>query len=207
LEIGNPNLDPERSQNFEIGYRHHTGRITGEISAYVNDIEDYIFLNVTGDEFEEQLIAEYTARDAEFKGIEASVRFSVYQTEGFSISASFYADSVRADFDSGGNVPLIPAGKLGSEITFTGEQWTVHLDVLRVHEQDNVGQFELETDGYTLVSIYADYHWDVGSDGELKLFIRGENLADKEIRSHSTRLKNYAPESGRSIKVGLRYQL
>ena len=55
--------------------------------------------------------------------------------------------------------------------------------------------------------MYADYHWDVGIDGELKVFIRGENLADKEIRSHSTRLKNYAPEAGRSIRVGLRYQL
>tara|TARA_B110000914_G_scaffold135171_1_gene118231 strand:+ start:800 stop:3016 length:2217 start_codon:yes stop_codon:yes gene_type:complete len=207
LEIGNPNLDPERSQNFEVGYRHHTGRITGEISAYVNDIEDYIFLNVTGDEFEEQLIAEFTARDAEFKGIEASVRFAVYQTEELGITASLFADSVRADFDSGGNVPLIPAGKLGGELTFTGKQWAVHLDVVRVHEQDNVGQFELETDGYTLVSMYADYHWDVGTDGELKVFIRGENLADKEIRSHSTRLKNYAPEAGRSIRVGLRYQL
>ena len=106
LEIGNPNLDPERSQNFEVGYRHHTGRITGEISAYVNDFEDYIFLNVTGDEFEEQLIAEFTARDAEFKGIEASVKFSIYQTEALGITASLFADSVRADFDSGGRPKL-----------------------------------------------------------------------------------------------------
>ncbi len=207
LEIGNPDLDPERSQNYEMGYRHHTGRITGEITAYLNQIEDYIFLNVTGAEFEEQLIAEFTARDAEFKGIETAVRFAVYQFETVSVTASLYADSVRAGFDSGGNVPLIPAGKFGGELTFTGAQWAVHLNVVRVHEQDNVGQFELDTDGYNLVSLYADYHWDVGSNGELKLFIRGDNLTDEEVRSHSTRMKNFAPEPGRSFRVGLRYQL
>ena len=123
------------------------------------------------------------------------------------ITASLFADSLRADFDSGGNVPLIPTRKFGGKITFTGKHWAVHLDVVRVHEQDNVGQFELETHGYNLVSMYADYHWGAGTDVELKVFIRGENLADKVIQSHSARLKNYVPEAGRNIRVGLRHQL
>lgn len=207
LEIGNPNLDPETSRNFEIGYRHHAGRVTGEISAYVNDIADYIFLNVTGAEFEEQLLAEFTARDAEFRGIEAQIHVLLMQTDRFGMTGSLFADSVQAEFDRGGDVPLIPAGKFGGELELYGENWTVHLHAVRVRDQNSEGQFELPTDGYNLLSLYADYHFDVGQNGELKVFVRGDNLTDEEVRSHTTRLKNFAPEPGRSFRLGLRYTL
>ena len=207
LEIGNPNLTPERAQNVELGYRYHTGPITGEINAYANNIDDYIFLNVTGAEFEEQLLAEFTARDATFRGLEARVSFDIYQSEQFGISGSVFGDQVRAKFDAGGNVPLIPASKVGAEIEFYGDQWTVHLRANNMFEQDNVGDFELPTDEYTLLSLYADYHWNVGNEGELKLFLRADNLSDEEVRNHASRLKNFAPEPGRTVKVGLRFKL
>ena len=207
LEIGNPNLTPERAQNFELGYRYHTGPITGEINAYANNIDDYIFLNVTGAEFEEQLLGEFTARDTKFRGLEARLSFDIYQSEQFGISGSVFGDQVHAKFDAGGNVPLIPASKVGAEIEFYGDQWTVHLRANNVFEQDNVGDFELPTDEYTLFSLYADYHWNMGNEGELKLFLRADNLSDEEVRNHASRLKNFAPEPGRTVKVGLRYRL
>jgi iron complex outermembrane receptor protein len=207
LEIGDPNLVPERSQNFELGYRFHTSRFTGEISAYVNDIEDYISLNVTGAEFEEQRLAQFIARDAEFKGIEAQLNITIYESELFGVIGSVFADTVLAEFTAGDNVPLIPAAKYGAEVEFYGERWTVHFHAIRVLEQDDFGEFELPTDGYNLLSMYADYHWDVGTDGELKLFLRGDNLGDEEVRNHTTRLKNFAPDAGRSIQLGLRYTL
>lgn len=207
LEIGNPNLDPERSQNFELGYRYHSDRITGEISVYVNGIADYVFLNISGAEFEEQLLAEFTARDVTFRGVEAQLHFSLYESDRMGVGGSVFADSVRANFDAGGNVSLVPAGKFGGEIEVYGERWKLNFRAVRVHEQDKVGGFELPTDGYSLYAMYADYHWDVGTKGELKLFARADNLSDEEVRNHTTRLKNFAPEPGRSIKVGLRYSL
>lgn len=104
-------------------------------------------------------------------------------------------------------MPLIPASKVGAEIEFYGDQWTVHLRANNVFEQDNVGDFELPTDEYTLFSLYADYHWNMGNEGELKLFLRADNLSDEEVRNHASRLKNFAPEPGRTVKVGLRYRL
>ena len=207
LEIGNPTLDPEHSQNFELGYRYHSDQITAEISAYTNDIKGYIFLNITGAEFEEQLLAEFTARDARFRGVEAKLRFSLYEFDRMGVVGSVFADSVRADFDTGGGVSLVPAGKFGGEIELYGERWKLNFRAVRVREQDKVGGFELPTDGYSLYAMYADYHWDVGTKGELKLFARADNLSDEEVRNHTTRLKNFAPEPGRSIKVGLRYSL
>ncbi len=205
LEIGNPELDPETSRNLEIGYRHHTGRITGEISAYINQIDDYIFLNLTGEEFEEQPIAQHMARDAEFRGVEARLNVNVFESENFGVNWSLFGDSVNADFDAGGDIPLIPADKFGTDIEFFGPRWTIHFHMSRVSDQNDTGDFERPTEGYDEVSLYGDYHWDLGDAGELKVFLKANNLTDEEIRNHTSRLKNFAPEPGRSYLVGLRY--
>lgn len=49
FEVGNPNLEEETSNNVELGYRLHSGPVTGEFSAYYNEIDDYIFLDLTGE--------------------------------------------------------------------------------------------------------------------------------------------------------------
>ncbi len=206
LEIGNPNLNEETSNNFEFGYRVHSGPVTGEFSAYYNEIDDYIFLDLTGEEFEEQQIATYLSRDATFRGLEGEISFSLMEGANSSLALSLFGDLVDAEFDAGGNVPRIPAAKMGAELRYFGSNWSVHLHVTDVNEQDDVGELELVTDGYTLVSLYADYHVSFGNDSELKLFARGDNLLDEEVRNHASLLKNFAPEPGRGFTFGLRLE-
>lgn len=206
IEIGNANLDSEKSNNLELGYRINSGPITGEISAYYNSIDDYIFLDITGEAAEETPIAAYLQQDATFSGLEAELTFTVARTQRYSSEWSIFGDMVDADLDSGGNVPRIPAGKFGSELRFFGNNWSTHLHVTRVNDQEETGRLEQATDGYTLVSIYADYHVAVGGGSEFKLFARGDNLLDEPIRNHASFLKNFSPESGRGVTLGVRYE-
>lgn len=206
LEIGNPNLDEEVSNNIEFGYRIHSGPITGEFSAYYNEIDDYIFLDLTGEEVDEQPVASYLQRDATFQGLEAQLTFTLMERSNLTGELSLFGDMVDASFDSGGNVPRIPAAKFGTELRYFGDNWSTHLHVTRVNSQDDAGRLELETDGYTLVSVYADYHVSVGQGSEFKLFARGDNLLDEEIRNHASFLKNFSPEPGRGVTVGVRYE-
>ena len=206
LELGNPNLDIETSNNFEFGYRRNAGRVTGEVSVYYNEIDDYIFLGLTGEQVDEMNVAAYYQKDATFKGLEAQVSFDIFESANSNAVLSFFGDMVDADFDRGGNAPRIPAQKIGSELRFFGDNWSAHVHVTRVAEQDDVSRFELATDGYTLLSLYADYHIGVGGDSEVKLFVRGDNLLDEEIRNHASMLKNFAPESGRGVTLGLRFE-
>ncbi len=206
LEIGNSNLEEEVSSNFEFGYRIHTGPITGEVSAYYNEIDDYIFLDINGEEVEEQIVASYIQRDATFKGLEAQLTFSLMERSNLTGELSLFGDLVDASFDAGGNVPRIPAAKFGTKLRFFGDNWSTHLHVTRVNLQDEVGRIELETDGYTLVSVYADYHVSVGRGSELKLFARGDNLLDQEVRNHASFMKNFSPEPGRGVTLGVRYE-
>ncbi|MEX2469846.1 MAG: TonB-dependent receptor, partial [Pseudohongiellaceae bacterium] len=206
LEIGNPNLDQETANNIELGFRQHAGPVTGELSAYYNEIDDYIFLDFSGEEFEEQPLARYLSRDAVFSGLEGRVTMNLLETAAGTLEFGLFGDLVRAEFDSGGNVPRIPPAKLGAELRYFGPAWTVHLHATRAFAQDDEGELELPTDAYTSVSLYADYHWLLAGDSELTVFLKGDNLLDEEIRNHASFLKNYAPEPGRGFRVGLRFE-
>ena len=204
LEIGNPDLSREISNNIEIGYRKFRGAVSGSISAYYNQIDNFIFLELSGEQREGIQIANYFAKDAEFRGIEGEIAFALLEGDNTSINLRLFGDIVDAEFDDGGNVPRIPAAKLGAELQLLGPSWNLHFDFTNVRDQNNAGEFELPTAGYTNVSLYADYRWQFGNESDLRVFIRGNNLLDEEMRNHASFLKNFAPEPGRGFMVGLR---
>ena len=204
LEIGNPLLDEESSKNLEFGYRRHSGAVTGEFSAYYNKIDDFIYLDLTGEAHEGQNIASYFQKDATFKGVEGEVTVNLLDTSEGSLAFSLFGDLVDAEFDRGGNIPRIAPAKAGAKLRYFGNDWSLHLHITRYEEQGDVGELELATPGYTLISVYADYHLSVGNS-DLKLFVRGDNLRDEEIRNHTSFLKNYAPEAGRGVTLGVRF--
>jgi len=206
VELGNARLENETSNNIEFGYRMNSGSVTGEFSAYYNSISDYIFLDITGEEAEGTPIAAYRQQDATFSGLEGEVSFTLAEQSNYTAVLSLFGDLVNADLDAGGNVPRIPAAKFGSELRLFGDDWSTHLHVTRVNDQDDVAQLELGTDGYTLVSVYADYHFDIGGESDLKLFARGDNLLNEQVRNHASFLKNFSPEFGRGVTVGVRYE-
>ena len=204
LEVGNPFLHEETSRNFEFGYRRHSGMLTGEFSAYHNEIDDFIYLDLTGEAHEGQNLASYFQRDATFTGVEGEVTFNLVDSADGSLALSLFGDFVDAEFERGGNIPRIAPAKSGAKLRYFGDNWSMHFHVTRYSEQDDVAELELATPGYTLISIYADYHFPVG-DGDLKVFLRGDNLKDEEIRNHTSLLKNFAPEAGRGVTLGMRY--
>ena len=206
VEIGNPNLETEQSTNIEMSYRLNSGGVTGEFNAYRNEVDNYIYLDITGEEHEESPIASYTQRDVIFTGLEAEVNFTLASNDRYNAEMGFFGDMVSAELNTGGNLPRIPTSKIGTELRFFGNNWSTHLHVTRFNRQSDVSRLELETDGYTLVSLYADYHLSVGTDSEVKMFLRGDNLLNEKIRNHASFLKNYSPEFGRGVTLGLRFE-
>jgi iron complex outermembrane receptor protein len=208
LEIGNPDLDKEVATNIEFGFHKHVGKLTGEISLYYNEIADYIYLEDAGD-FEETPIAWYAAEDATFYGLEGRLVYQAWQNELGELDLSLQGDLVRAEFDDAGDVPRIPPARIGIGLSWHAESWNFRLNLFRLNltevmKQDNTAIGESDTDGYTLLDLYADYHLKVGN-GELLIFAKGSNLLDEEIRNHTSFLKNFAPEPGRGVRLGIRY--
>ncbi len=210
-EIGEPLLDNEQSTNLEIGLRKYAGDTRMEINVYHNQINDYIFLANTGEEFEETEIAIYSQRDATFSGAEAELTVPVFANTSGHLDLTFFTDFVRARFDDGSNknIPRIPPVRAGMQLAWLNENWTAKLRATDVAEQDDTAEHESPTDGYTLLNLYMDYTIPAGVTGEntFSLFVKGNNLLDEEIRNHTSFIKDYAPEPGRGFEIGLRYRM
>ena len=65
-----------------------------------------------------------------------------------------------------------------------------------VHAQDKLGEFETYTSGALLADFVIDYSHDV-----LNIIIQIDNVFDKIHYNHLSRIKDIAPEPGRSIQM------
>jgi len=156
------------------------GRYRGEISAFINNISDYIYLADVG-EFDETIVSRYLQDDARFVGVEVEADIPVLQwSDNQYLDLHLFADHVEAELDGGANDGAYSA-------------------------QKKTSLNEGSTASYNRLDAFVDYHFNLGAEEEVLLFVKARNLTDEEIRNHTSFLKNFAPEPGRSIELGLRY--
>ena len=119
------------------------------------------------------------------------------------LSASVFGDYVRAEFDEGGDLPRIPAGRLGVRGDVARGDWSGNLEYVRVFEQDAVADFETKTPGYDMVNGTLAYDFTAGGFAS-QVFVRGTNLLDEQALNHASFIADAAPLRGRNFAVGLR---
>lgn len=141
----------------------------------------------------------YRQDNVDMYGLEAEF---VYQVTP-ALKTTVFADYIRAELSDGGNLPRIPPMRIGSQFNYQTNQFGAELSISRYFKQDDVAEYETETDGYTMVDAHFNYYLEgIGTDAAV--FIKGTNLTDEEARVHSSFLKNDAPLPGRNISVGIR---
>ena len=203
FELGNAQLQKETATNLEISYRKHTGAIKAEVSAFINSIDDYIYLADVG-EIGETIVSRYLQDDARFIGVETQVELPVKEFLGKEFHVNLFADYVEAEIASGAYLPRIPPMRTGIELVAHADDWTVKLRNTFVNSQEKISQNEALTDSYHRIDMYADYHLHY-ADIDLLFMAKAKNLTNEDIRHHTSFLKNFAPEAGRSIELGIRY--
>lgn len=203
IEIGNPELEHETANNFDIGIKYRNQGFSFNLALYHNQIDDYIFLRDTGNFSDELPIYEYTQQNTTFKGYEADV---TYQFEdGFNNQWDFrlFTDATQAKLNTGAFVPRIPARRTGAEINWLRGDWSIGLNHTHVSQQNELAGLELPTEAYDLLDLSANWiHF--GNRIETLVFIKAKNLLDEEIRDHSSFIKDIAPRPGRSLTAGFR---
>ncbi|WP_193162839.1 TonB-dependent receptor plug domain-containing protein, partial [Microbulbifer hainanensis] len=211
--LGNRDLNKENSVNLELGYHHHNADAEGwhaaklEASIYYNHIGDYIYARNTGmDDPDSGLgIFSYSNRDANFYGAEASVEIPLNDT----LSLTLFGDSVRAQFANriageSRDVPRLPPLRFGFALGGDYEQWNWEWRTSHATGQTRPGAFEEPTDGYTRMDLTAQYDLDIGGK-DATVFVNGNNLLNQEIRNSTSLLRDYAPDTERSIEAGIRF--
>jgi len=221
FEIGNVRLHNETVNMVDLGVDWNTPRIRSRINGYFNRTNDFIYLRNTGlvYEVDSEVIRQrcvsdaecvtvfaYDQRNAEFAGFEAKVDATLYQLPQGNLLLTLFSDYVRGRFASGdrSGVPRLPPLRYGAELGFGNSIWNTALRYTRAETQDHPGKNETVTDGYHLLTASADYQIKAGSWGDFWLFVKGYNLLNEEIRNSVSFLRNFAPEPGRSVIVGIR---
>ena len=198
-ELGNENLGKETSNNIDLTLRKYAGATTFSLSAYRNRIDNYIF-GSTLDSHEGFQLIEYAQRDATFTGIEGQIRQQINPVFG----ASVFGDHVRAKLaDGGGNLPRIPAQRLGVKFDANWQNWNGVAEFYRVGKQDKVAAFETDTPGYNMLNLSASYNTRLAGT-PTQFYLKANNLTNELAYSHTSFIKNAAPLTGRNLTTGVR---
>lgn len=204
LEIGDPDLDPERSVGIEASLRS-TGngpvQFTGNL--YYNHYGNFIFQSPTGEIEDDLPVFQYRGGKAEFYGFEAQVQAKLGEALGIKWKGELQADAVHATVKHFGPAPFMPpfrilAGLSGERGAFDGR-----LEVERAFAHNRTAPIESDTPGYTMVNASFDWH-PFEANPELTLALQANNIFDVEARRSTSQLKDFAPLAGRDIRLTAR---
>ncbi len=220
FEIGDPSLDAEAANNFDVSLRNTDGAWNWTLNLFANLIDDFIFLrenDINGDgtadrvdeagelvlDDDELLLVSNVQEDARFYGVEAETTIALLDDQWGKLDLRLWGDYVRGEREGGEDLPRITPPRIGGALAYERGVWSADLDVMHGFEQTETAALETETDGYTDLDLKAAYRWSAGS-GECEFFAQGTNLLNQEVRRHTSFLKDIAPLPGRSAVVGLR---
>ncbi|MDC1529465.1 TonB-dependent receptor [Gammaproteobacteria bacterium] len=200
-EIGDISLRKESSNNIDVTFYLEKDNFNFTLTAFNNNFEDYIALINTGALVDDFPIREYRQVDASFSGIEVDATFFI--NENFELKV--FGDSINGQLQGNGDVPRMPPSRFGSRLDYKKGALSAFASFIHGSAQDEPGNFEEETTSYTRWDFGVNYSITVGRDSEVLMFARGRNTSDDDIRLSTSTLRDFAPEAGRSVEVGMRF--
>ena len=106
-----------------------------------------------------------------------------------------------------GNLPLQPASRLGLTAGYQDQRWRSSLSVLHADSHNRIASTviseETATKAYTNVDANLSFTQRYGTT-DLTWFMIARNLLNEEIRLSTSLLKDYVPQPGRNVIVGVR---
>jgi iron complex outermembrane receptor protein len=199
-------IDLERSENYEFSLRKTKGRLTGSVTYFTYNFDNYIFVTGIGPGWEVNglPIFRYIQTRAKFEGAELQLEYELLPAStNSSLTYHFSADSVRAtDLNQDTAIPRFPPVRVGNRVEYSQGPWKLGAEVRHSFAQNRLQRnFETPTKSYTLLN--ADLtHTRKWGNRDLSLFIKGNNLLNADARNHVSVAKDVAPLPGRSVGIG-----
>lgn len=191
-EIGNPRLENEQNYQLDLALEYRNQHFEFFSNAFYNHLNNYIYLEPTGERIDENPVFEYIQNNAKLYGGEAGIHLHPHPLDWLHVESSY--ELVIGKQENGNDLPLIPAQaiqntfrvELPNQNLFHNSFASVSLKT--VFDQTNTGMFETPTSGYSLLNA------GVGSSLRLQpvmlhLQLSGTNLLDETYISHLSRLK------------------
>lgn len=196
--LPNPDLDPERSVNYEFGYLHtFAERVTLEGNVFFNDITDYILYKTVPDPGDPTatLNQNQNIGDVDMYGVELGVTATIWEplTAGVNYTYIEYENHTNDD-----ELLNTPSHKIFAYVDYhPWERLGLMADVEHNSDRFSSTDGERVAEGYTVVGVKATYEF-----MEKKFIEAGlNNLFDTDYE-----IDEGYPEAGRIWYAGLRME-
>lgn len=207
-EVGNPLLGNEQNFQIDLALEYSNEHFELFANPFYNRISGYIYLSPTGAVIEENPVFAYVQNDAVLYGGEAGLHLHPHPVDWLHFESGY--EMVIGKRDNGEYLPLIPAHTITNtlRLEFENVNWVEQsysfISLENVFEQNRPGNFELPTNGYSLLS--AGFGGTLEKAGkQLQIRLSGRNLLDKTYYSHLSRLKSEGIYNmGRNITISLK---
>jgi iron complex outermembrane receptor protein len=193
-------LETENANTLDIGWRYSGDDFVFASSLFYSKVDNFSYQARVIENSGDLPIYQYRQANAQLHGGE--LQFSYFINDQLTFSS--FIDYSHVALTSGEDLPRIPPLRISNTLNWEHLDWHYNIGVTSYAKQNKVGQFETPTKGYTLVDIGVYKHHDVGV-GQLKYFLKINNLFDQEAHVHSSFLKDKAPLPGASVKLGMRW--
>lgn len=209
-DVGNPDLRSETNQGFDAVLRAERTRVTAQLSAYMNRIDNYIAPTIVKDTILDEPggpvvvpLNRFSQADATIRGVEGRVEVEVLPRTVLGMMG----DALRGSFVNGGALPYMPPGRLGALARYDGATLTLDAEYRHAFAQSRVppagatdDPAAVATGAYDLVNASVGYSFTAA--GRLNsLTLRADNLFDAQYREASSRIKNFAFNPGRNVAL------
>lgn len=203
FDKGNPNLIPEQSTGLEAGLRAQSGSTFAQFNTYLNLIDHYILPRAVAtipEAGNDVPLVNYVQADAKLYGIEGQMETKLVRR----LVGGVMGDFTRAQYrDGSGDLPYIPAGRIGASLRYDNGRLSFGGDAKRVFSQNKVSgdALDIATAAYTLVNLNAT--WLVTARGSMvhSITLRADNVLDEQYRDATSRIKSFAYNPGRNLSV------
>ena len=213
-EIGQPNLDLERTINFEASLEHKTPKSQMRFTGYQNFSPNFHISTALGTGYEPGAdwiewgsgssgwLYKYQMKGlrAQIYGFESDLRYQLNNLIYFGGSISV----TRGDnLSQNRALEYMPPDKVQFSTEFDLNPLSVSLNLKKVFPQTRLGEFETKTDGFFIMNLNGSYTIQ-SSKISHKFIFQLDNIFNEVYYNHLSRIKTIMPEKGRSVNIQYR---
>jgi iron complex outermembrane receptor protein len=205
---GNQNLISENANQLDLELDYSDNHLIFSINPFINKINNYIYLNPTGEIEDNAPVYKYNQIDAILYGGEIGFHYHPHNIHWLHINSNL--STVFAQDNNDNPLPLIPATRINT--TFKAQFYSdglfrinnVFIQNTTKLKQDRTSLFETETSAYSLINIGTEFEL---NNKKLPIEFQAgvKNIFNTEYIDHLSRLKSLGINNqGINIYIGLK---
>lgn len=205
FETGNADLESEKALGFDLSMRWRGRRTSGEVTYFLNNIDNFIYRDYTGAIEDDLPETVFTAADSRLQGVESHVDLALNSLATIEAGVDYVRGELR---DTKQPLPRIPPlrGRFGLRLQKNAFQ--AGGDLIVTAKQDRIMAIdgaegligETPTDGYQLMKLFGSYSFQNGKAVHT-ITLRLDNAGNTLYRNHLNYLKDLVPEVGRNLRL------